>query len=88
MINRCSSDLTDILCPIPELDGGDVVDENGDPVTDKSSKVAETIYFACVNGFDLIGPTEAVCRTDTSWSLDVNNLPGCKGEPETTRYII
>ena len=64
-------------------DGGvSVVDDEGVPISEKTVKISEVIFFVCADGFNLNGPNEAVCGDDGSLSVAPEDVPVCDGEFE------
>ena len=80
--------LAEVLCLIPLYDGGiSLVDVNGDPVDDEEPLMAtEKIYFTCEEGFEVVGPKEAVCGNDGQFDPGEDDLPFCQGKYQMGFY--
>ena len=61
-------------------EGVSVVDDSGNPLSGKTAKPSETIFFVCEDGFIITGTNETVCGVDGSWNVADGNLPVCVGK--------
>eukprot|EP01046_Picozoa_sp_COSAG06_P065950 COSAG06_NODE_16424_length_1002_cov_1.101883_1_plen_323_part_10 len=76
----CSYAQPDIECPvIPEPDNGVKTCTNG-------VKYASQCTFACLPGYDLVGPSSVACMDTNDWSSDLSTL-ACVAPVATARDV-
>ena len=49
-------------CPEPEIPA------NGRVNTTNGLAVGQTIYYSCIEGFELVGQTQRICESASTWS--------------------